>query len=340
MKNYLTPLNTKLSNESSIIIATVVNFLEKNTRAESLFNPGVLEDFSKSIHHKHGFKKIIGNMRIDVSPSVRVNYSYDNTYDSTAIYYQYTENLLKLHRLIGANDSIKNTDPPFLSNNVQSEDSGENLDCKYFLGEDSYDSFINQAENELYTKNLINMPGIINKGNQNNILKNFKRTMYDSPWGGPRTNVNPAVEYVMQAPYIGKSITYLLLLSIYNYINSITIPNYTEIISECSLRTQDIGNNPYAWTPNSSYLNNFRNSSNNLYSDVMEGFGSNIFENDTENEDLIPRNLRTIFFLRIPYASIRTIKNFDAYVSEGQIVNMNPCTAPNSNIQSKIKYTR
>lgn len=341
MKNYLTSLETKLTNRDLPIIATAVNFLEKDSTFDDLYNSETLETISKYMHHEYGFQRFISNMKVDVSPSKYLNYIYDKALDYTEIYYTFTENLLKTYHLINENDSIKNFDPPFFSdmNKELEYTSSDKIDCRFLLNEDSYYSFLKSANNELHNKNYINIPGIGNKTSINNITKNIQTNSTQSPWVGPKVDINPSVKYVMKEEYSGKSITYLLLLAIYNYINNISLPNYVEVISECAFKTPEKDSSNVWWinSPN-IFLNNFQKSSNSLYLDTIERFGYDVFEDYKTNEELVPRNLRTIFILRIPYESIRTIENCDINISKNQIINMNPCKPSISNFKKKTNY--
>ena len=343
MKNYLTPLQTALTNTNLPMLGISVNFLEKSSSFADLNVSSDLEELSKFVHHGHGFRRFVSDIKIDVSPSVHLNYFYDTSLDSTESYYTFVEDFLKDHNLINTEDSIKNFDPIFFSDMYEqlTFSNSDIVDCVTFLNTESYTSFLAQANNELYNKNYINIPGISNKTNIKNIIRPLTTMAADSPLNGPKINVNPSVRYVMKKEYIEKSITYLLLLAIYNYINNIGLPDYVRIISECKLETPEKKSSDPWWLdgPN-NFLNNFRKSSNSLSSDIIEGFGSDIFQDYRINNDFVPKSFRTVFLLRIPYDSIQTIENCNVNVLDNQIINMNPCKPSISNFTKKINYTR
>jgi hypothetical protein len=343
MKNYLAPLQTALANRNLPILGISVNFLEKDPSFIDLNNPTNLEQLSKLVHHGHGFRRFISDVKVDVSPSVSLGFNYDTNFDYTETYYTFTENLLKSCKLINTEDSIKNFNPIFFSEMYKELEfpTSDITDCRFFLNTESYDSFINKANNELFSKNYINSPGIANRANLQNVQKQFQTPVVDSPWNGPKINVNPSVKYVMKKEYAEKSITYLLLLALYNYINNIELPDYVRIISECKPETpQNNSNDPWWENSPNNFLNNFKKSSNSLHSDIIEGFGYDIFEDYKNNEELVPKNFRTVFLLRIPYDSIQTIENSDVNIFDNQIINMNPSKPSISNLTKKINYAR
>jgi hypothetical protein len=343
MKNYLTPLQTALINSDLPMLGISVNFLEKNSSFADLNIPSDLDQLSKFLHHEHGFRRFISDVKVDVSPSIRLSYNYDTNLDYTESYYTFVEDFLKDHKLINIEDSIKNYDPIFFNDMYQQlEFSNPDItDCRSFLNIESYTSFLAKANRELYNKNYINIPGIADKTNLQNVKKQFQTMAAESPWNGPKINTNPSVKYVMKKEYAEKSITYLLLLALYNYINNIELPDYVRIISECKPETpQNNSNDPWWENSPNNFLNNFRKSSNSLYSDVTEGFGSDVFEDYRTNNDFVPKSFRAVFLIRIPYDSIQTVQNFDANILNNQIINMNPLKPSISNFTKKINYTR